>query len=182
MPLHDCNDANWSARHITDSAQCILEQIPGRASDRGLHLPDRSSIVTLALWSLLLWERKVGLVALEHMGGDRFDLARAVDRLLVEKAREHPVAYDSHSQQAVLVKTGEPYKGWDFHALLEPLLEQAEHEALEMGHNYVGSEHLLLAIVHLADSALSAVLRERSLDHGRVRQAIQYVLRGRHPV
>src|SRR2546422_909437 len=98
-------EEKWSARHITDSAQRILKQIPSRASDRGLHIVDRSSIVMMALWSLLLWERKVGRVALERMGVDPFDLARAVDRLLDEKAREHSVAYDSQSQQVVLVKT-----------------------------------------------------------------------------
>jgi hypothetical protein len=28
----------------------------------------------LALWSVLLWERKVGLIALERSGANRFDL------------------------------------------------------------------------------------------------------------
>jgi hypothetical protein len=50
----------WNVRHITDSAQRILEQIPTRASDRGLHVVDSGSIVMLALWSLLCWERKIG--------------------------------------------------------------------------------------------------------------------------
>jgi ATP-dependent Clp protease ATP-binding subunit ClpA len=163
---------NWSARHITDSAQRILEQIPYRSSDRGLHVVDGTSIVMMALWSLLLWERKVGRVALERMGVDPFDLARAVDRLLDEKAREHPVVYNRGRQQLVLANTRELYKSWDFDALLEPLLQRAEHEALELGHTYVGSEHLLLAIVRLADSTLSAVLQQHSIEHDRVREAV----------
>jgi ATP-dependent Clp protease ATP-binding subunit ClpA len=169
-------DEKWSARHITDSAQRILRQISSRASDRGLNVVDGSSIVMMALWSLLLWERKVGRVALERLSVDPFDLARGVDRLLDAKAREHPVAYDSKRQQLVLVNTGEPYGGWDFDAALEPLLQQAEHEALELGHNYIGSEHLLLAIVRLADPALLGVLQQLSVDHSRVREAVLNVL------
>src|SRR3982751_2634243 len=94
-------DENWIARHITDSAQRILKQVPGRASDRGLYVVDRSSLLMLVLWSLVLWERKVGRVALEEMGIDPFDLARRLDELLTERAREHPVAYDQ--KQGLLV-------------------------------------------------------------------------------
>jgi ATP-dependent Clp protease ATP-binding subunit ClpA len=166
----------WSARHITDATSCILEQIPARASDRGLHVVDESSIVMMALWSLLLWERKVGRVALEQMGVDPFDLARAVDRLLDEKADEHPLAYDAERQQAILVKTGELYQGWNFDTLLEPLLQRAEHEALALGHNYLGSEHLLLAVVRLACPLLGGVLRQHTIDHARVKEAILGVL------
>jgi hypothetical protein len=57
-----------------------------------------------------------------------------------------------------LVKTGEPYELWDSQALLEPLLQQAEHEALELYHNYVGSEHLVLAITRMATSSLATLL------------------------
>jgi ATP-dependent Clp protease ATP-binding subunit ClpA len=167
----------WSARHITDATQRILEQIPARASDRGLHVVDASSIVMMALWSLLLWERKVGRVALQCMGVDSFDLACAVDRLLDAKAAEHQVVYDIKRQQGVLLKTGEPYQCSEFDALLESLLQRAEHEALALGHNYVGSEHLLLAVVRQACPLLSEVLLQREVDHARVREAVLSVLR-----
>jgi ATP-dependent Clp protease ATP-binding subunit ClpA len=169
-------EKEWSARHITDSTQRILKQIPCRASDRGLLVVNGSSIVMMALWSLLMWERKVGRVALEQMGVDPFDLARALDRLLEEITREHQVVYDARRQQSVLLKTREPYEGYDFDALLEPLLQRAEHEALELGHKYVGSEHLLLAIVRLADSTLAAILQQHSIDHDRVKEAVLSVL------
>jgi ATP-dependent Clp protease ATP-binding subunit ClpA len=171
-------DENWSARHITDSAQRILKQIPSRASDRGLSVVDGSSLVTLALWSLLLWERKVGRVALEWMGVDPFELARGVDRLLTENAREHPVAYDQRTGGLLLVKTGEPYKHWDFQSLLEPLLQQAEHEALALHHNYVGSEHLVLAITRIASPLLCALLHHHGVSHARVKEAVLELLRG----
>ncbi len=132
----------------------------------------------LALLSVVLWERKVGLVALERSGADRFDLVRGLDRLLEEKASEHPVAYDKQRGVLVLVTTDRPYDGWDFEALLEPLLRQAEHEANELGHNYVGSEHLVLAIMHLADPALRTLLQQHGVSHKQVKEAVISLL---HP-
>ncbi len=166
----------WSERHITDAAQRILEQIPSRAIDRGLDVVDGFSIVMMVLWSLLLWERKVGRVALEKMGVDPFDLARGVDRLLDAKAREHPVVYDSKRGQLLFAKTREVYQRWDFDALLEPLLQTAEREALDLSHTWIGSEHLLLAVVRLADPALSQILHQHGVEYSKVREAVQSIL------
>src|SRR5262245_15010717 len=113
-------EGNWSARHITDSAQRILEQIPSRASARGLHVVDAESIVMLTLWSLLLWERKVGRVALERMGVDPFDLARDLDGLLRRTTTENRNTPGARQNTWVLVKTNDSwvYRHWDFHAVL----------------------------------------------------------------
>ncbi len=155
------------ASRMTDSARRILEQIGARASDRGLHVVDSASIVWLALFSLLLWERKVGRMALERIGVNAFELARSVDALLEAKVEEHPVVYDQRQGIAVHAKTGEPHEHSDIRALLEPLLKQAENEASDLGHNYIGSEHLALAIVRLADPSLAALLQEpRSSSSG----------------
>jgi hypothetical protein len=166
----------WYTRHLTDAAQRILKQVPDRADDCGLEVVDDTTIVMMALWSLLLGGRKVGRGALEQMGVDRFDLARELGGLLDQKGDETPVAYDPKRQQLWLVKTGEPYRGWDFEGLLEPLLREAEHEALGLGHKYVGSEHLLLAIVRLADPALSELLRRHGAEYGRVKETVLRVL------
>ena len=171
-------DLKWSARKITDSAQRILKQIPLRAGDRGLHVVDASSIVELALWSLLLWERKVGRVALERLGVDPFELARDLDLLLTEKAQEHPVVYDQRRGIAVLAKTGDPYEMWDFELLLEPLLTRAEHEALGLGHDYLGSEHLVLAITQMASPRLSSLLLQNGVQYEAVKQTVIDILGG----
>ena len=167
-------EETWSARHITDSAQRILKQVPSRASDRGLHVVDSSSMLMLVLWSLVLWERKIGRVALEETGIDPLDLARRLDGLLTEK--EHPVAYDQKRGILILVNSGEPYQPWDFAALLEPLLQQAEHEAKELGHNYVGSEHLVLAISTSATPPLADLLQEYGVSRQRVKEAVLKLL------
>jgi ATP-dependent Clp protease ATP-binding subunit ClpA len=170
---------DWSSRHLTDSARRILQQIPARAGDRGLHVVDTGSILMMALWSLLLWERKVGRIALERVGVDRFNLARDLDDLLEDKANEAPVAVN-RERHLLMAKTGEPYQPWDFDALIEPLLRQAEHEALGLSHNYVGSEHLVLAIIRLAHGDLSDLLGQNALTYDRVRAAVLELLAVNH--
>lgn len=170
-------DPTLSARHVTDSAQRILNQIPARAGDRSLFILDNATFVTMALWSLLRWERKVGLVTLERMGTDLDSLTHCLDRSLTQNAQQNQVAVN---RQGVLVrvKTDEPYKywDWDFRALLEPLLTQAEHEALAMHHDYVGSEHLLLAIVQMADAELTEILKRHGVTYGGAKTAVLDVL------
>ena len=180
-----CSDAHRQLG-FTDSLQHILKQIPLRALDRGLGLSiaDHASIAMLALWSVLLWEHKVGLIALEQAGVERFNLVRDLDRLLREKQSELPDVRDGQytfqhgeHQRVVVGNTGETYHYWDSEALLEPLLRQAEHEVQELGHNYVGSEHLVLAIVQLADPTLTTLLHQHGVSHGKVRGAVVRLLR-----
>jgi ATP-dependent Clp protease ATP-binding subunit ClpA len=183
------SSVDWIRRRVTDSAQRILAQIPTRAIDRGLasRVPDDAAIVMLLLWSVLNWERKIGLVALEEAGVERFDLVRALDRLLAEKAAELPEAFDldqavdgEHQGIRIVVpKSGQPDVSRGSEDLLEPLLQQAEHEAKELGHNYVGSEHLVLAIVKLSDPALRTLLEEHGVIYEQVKEAVVRLLRPR---
>jgi hypothetical protein len=184
----DMFPANQNHRRITDSARRILNQMSARAIDRGLvfRVADPASVVMLALWSVLLWERKLGLAAIEKAGGYRFDLIRALDRLLQERASELPLALDVEQpancdkdrRGAVLVpRPNQPFVPWDSDDLLEPLLSQAQSEAKELGHDYIGSEHLVLAIVKLADPTLGNLLRDCGVTHERVREAVVDILR-----
>jgi hypothetical protein len=80
------------ARGYTTSAINIIGQIWPRMADRGMNADLTSATAAmLTLWSLLKWERKLGLVALERVGVDIDALARDVDQTLsvasVEKLR-----------------------------------------------------------------------------------------------
>src|SRR5688572_388867 len=101
-------DEKLNARRVTDSAQRILNLIPFRSGDRGLHVVDDESFVMLALWSLLRWERKIGLCALEHLSIDIDAFSRGLDELLNSKAEENPVVASRGG--LVLEKTREPYR------------------------------------------------------------------------
>jgi ATP-dependent Clp protease ATP-binding subunit ClpA len=163
-----------SARHVTESAQRILHLIPLRSGDRGLHVVDEESFVMVALWSLVRWERKVGLVALERLDIDIDSVSRRLDELLSAKAENNPVV--SSEGGLMVEKTREPYKHWDFDELLEPLLRQAEHEAFALKHSYIGSEHLLLATIKLASPNLAQVLQAHDVTYERVRDSVVDIL------
>jgi ATP-dependent Clp protease ATP-binding subunit ClpA len=184
----------WIERRMTDSMMRILGQLPLRAIDRGLGLcaVDEQTVVMLALWSVLLWERKLGLAAIEEAGINRFDLVRGLDQLLQEKASELPETYDKQQaglldkQQAIVVLSHQSIiaAGWtshpdgtrDFEDLLEPVLQQAAREAKDLGHDYIGSEHLVLAILKLAVPPLQTLLQKHAVAYEPVRNAVVRLL------
>lgn len=169
-------ESKWDTLPLSDAARRILNHIPSRAMDRGLYVVDGEAIVTLTLWSLLCWERKLGLTALERTGVDRFALARGVDGLLSVMEERESVVFDQRLKTAVVVRTGEPFKGWEFGPLIEPLLLHAEQEAAGLGNNWIGSEHLLLAILRTADASLKTLLKHHAADYGRVKAAVSALL------
>jgi len=160
-------------RQFTDAAQHIVKQIPERASDRGLITVDDTSVVPLVLWTLIRWERKVALGALEMMGVDLDSLAHQLDSLLARLAEDKRVV--AKDGVAAYAATGE-YVVFDVSTPLEPLLSQAESEASKLQHDYVGSEHLLLAIITRADSELSSVLKHHQMDYDCTKDAILELL------
>jgi ATP-dependent Clp protease ATP-binding subunit ClpC len=56
------------------------------------------------------------------------------------------------------------------------VLDLTRGESLRLGHNYVGTEHLLIALVVEGDGIGGRVLRERGIDAERVRAEVVRVL------
>lgn len=161
---------------FTDSAQRIVKQIVERAGDRGVLYMYAEVLVPLALWTLIRWERKVGLAALEAIGVNLHDLADALDELLTGLANDNPVV--ASDGVLVFANTGESAVA-DSSSLsqaTEPLLIQCQAEARQLNHSYVGTEHLLLAIIALADAQLMAVLRDHLITYESTRGAILELL------
>ena len=173
-------NAKLSARNFTASAIHIVEQLCPRAADRRMSgETTEQTLNLLTLWSILRWERKVGLVALERMGVNVDQLARDVDQALIaacNDARQHagPPEYQTlpSGRLAVVVDIDTP---------LEPLLTTAEAEALGMDHEYVGTEHLLLATIRRACPRLREVLQEHGITYVRLKRPIIEVLRSAAP-
>jgi ATP-dependent Clp protease ATP-binding subunit ClpC len=55
-------------------------------------------------------------------------------------------------------------------------LENALGEALALGHNYIGTEHLLLGLHKMTDGLASRVLVELGVDYNRLRAEIVAIL------
>lgn len=173
-------NAKLTARGFTASAIHILEQLWPRAADRRMSdAVTEQSINMLTFWSLLHWERKVGLAALERMGVSIDSLSKAVDRVLIGlcqaiRQKAGPPEYQTlpSGQRAVVV---------DFDTPLEPLLTSAEAEALWMDHTYIGTEHLLLAIIRRSCPRLREVLQLHGITYVRAKTMVIELLRSAPP-
>ncbi len=58
------------------------------------------------------------------------------------------------------------------------VLELSLREALQLGHNYIGTEHLLLGLIREGEGVAAQVLRTLGADLNRVRQAVIQLLSG----
>jgi ATP-dependent Clp protease ATP-binding subunit ClpA len=59
------------------------------------------------------------------------------------------------------------------------VLELSLREAQQLGHDYIGTEHILLGLVHEGDGVAAQVLVKRGADLNRVRQQVIQLLAGR---
>jgi ATP-dependent Clp protease ATP-binding subunit ClpA len=74
----------------------------------------------------------------------------------------------------------QPYAGdIPFTARAKKVLELSLREALQLGHNYIGSEHILLGLVREGEGGGAQVLKRLGVDFEELRRAILTVLRSR---
>jgi ClpA/ClpB-like protein/UvrB/UvrC motif-containing protein len=59
------------------------------------------------------------------------------------------------------------------------VLELSLREALQLGHNYIGTEHILLGLIREGDGVAAQVLVKLGADLNRVRQQVIHLLHGR---
>src|SRR5271166_1106319 len=60
------------------------------------------------------------------------------------------------------------------------VLELSLREALQLGHNYIGTEHILLGLIREGEGVAAHVLVRLGADLNRVRQQVIQLLHGRH--
>jgi ATP-dependent Clp protease ATP-binding subunit ClpA len=169
-------NAKLTARGFTASAIHILEQLGSRAADRRMSGEIvEETMNLLVLRSMLLWERKVGMVALEKMGVDLNALSKDVDLALTELCSE--IRRHKGPQQYQTLPSGQRAVVVDFDTPLEPLLAAAEAEALWMDHTYIGTEHLLLGTIRRADPRLKEVFTKHGITYVKTKGTIIEVLR-----
>jgi len=65
-----------------------------------------------------------------------------------------------------------------FSAGAKQLLEETTQSALDLGHNYVGTEHMLLGLLRMPDTAAGRALTAAGLDYARVKETVQTALMG----
>jgi len=146
----------------------VVEQVPQRVAVRAPMRLDDSSVSMAVLWTLLRWERTFWVVCLEKLGVDIWNLTCELDALIDQRKAESAVDLEQS-------EVGDPWSGRfrrELDRFLNPLLDRAEQEALAMRHRYLGSEHLLLAILARADPPLASLLSRCGIDYQDVKGAI----------
>jgi ATP-dependent Clp protease ATP-binding subunit ClpC len=89
------------------------------------------------------------------------------------------------ARQRVVELTGRGQGASEGHIHFTPqakkLLELALREALQLGHHYIGTEHILLALIREGDGVGAQVLVGLGADLDRTRQQVIQLLAGRFP-
>ncbi|MBV9206356.1 MAG: hypothetical protein JO037_13390 [Actinobacteria bacterium] len=67
-----------------------------------------------------------------------------------------------------------------FTPLAKQVLERALQEALQLGHQYIGTEHLLLSLIAEGDGIIAQVLAGRGADYALVQERVVALLTGRY--
>src|SRR6202162_234100 len=65
-----------------------------------------------------------------------------------------------------------------FTARAKQVLELAHRESVQLGHNYIGTEHILLGLIREGDGVAAQVLFKLGADLNRVRQQVVQLLHG----
>jgi hypothetical protein len=101
--------------------------------------------------------------------------ARALDQLRVDEQTVR-----TRIEEIVGRGSGTPPGAIPFTPRTKKVLELALRESLELRHDYIGTEHLLLAIVKEGEGVAAQILRERDVEEPHVRGVVLGLL-GREP-
>jgi ATP-dependent Clp protease ATP-binding subunit ClpA len=157
-------DANaYRSLGCTSDVIEIVRQAPLRNATRSLVLDQQGSIAILC-WSLLRWEKKVAQVALVHLRVDLLALERDLDLYLDRLPKESILANPAHGRAD------------GFSSCVIQLLHRAAQESRIMNHSWLGTEHLLLALVVEASNGLASLLQSHGIAHASLREATLKVL------
>src|SRR6266700_1233776 len=99
--------------------------------------------------------------------------ARALESLGIslEAVRQHAGGITGQGQQA-------PSGHIPFTPRATKVLELSLREALQLGHNYIGTEHILLGLIREGEGVAAQVLVQLGADPSRIRQQVIQLLQG----
>jgi hypothetical protein len=143
----------------------VIEQVPARAAVRRGSCIQQSSAGLLILWSALRWERTYLIQTLERMGIDLWALTCDVDDSLRQSGKKAADPSREANRE-------------DLDSVLLNWIERAAMQAKALGYGYVGTEHLVLAMLASADSELAPIFDRRGLTYDALKQAISDGLDG----
>jgi ATP-dependent Clp protease ATP-binding subunit ClpC len=133
---------------LTDCAEAILSAARKHAARGHGQIAPEHVLLEMATFD----ERRVAHSVLERLGVDLPCGATEIVALLPSSETASPSEDQSFSPQAVR------------------LLSEAQAEAYELGHTWIGSEHLVLGLLRCGSCAASEYLLARSVTAARIRE------------
>lgn len=87
---------------------------------------------------------------------------------------------DARKEVELLIGTGSapPQPHIPFTPRAKKVLELSLREALQLSHNYIGTEHILLGLIREGEGVAAQVLRGKGIDLGRARAKVIELLQG----
>ncbi|MCR4411775.1 MAG: Clp protease N-terminal domain-containing protein [Thermoguttaceae bacterium] len=147
----------------------LIEQVPARAAVRLPMALDRESVALVLFWTFLRWERTFPLVALEKSGVDMWRLTCDVDELLAaRRALDVAVRPESRVRDSLSLVYWPALRTWVNH-----WLDAAQEESRALGHEHLGLEHLILAIIGRAEGPLADVLLAHGIAYDLLRKLVE---------
>src|ERR671922_1234873 len=86
----------------------------------------------------------------------------------------------SQVEDMIGVGTATPQGHIPFTPRAKKVLELSLREALQLGHNYIGTEHILLGLLREGEGVAAQVLQKLGAELSRVRQQVIQLLHGYH--
>ena len=111
------------------------------------------------------------LLGLIHEGEGVAATALEALGVSLERTRAHVEEIIGHGGQA-------PSGHIPFTPRAKTVLEMSLREALQLGHNYIGTEHILLGLIREGEGVAAQALAAEGLELGRVRQTVVQLLSG----
>ncbi|HVL81374.1 MAG TPA: ATP-dependent Clp protease ATP-binding subunit [Actinomycetota bacterium] len=81
-------------------------------------------------------------------------------------------------EEMIGVGTATPQGHIPFTPRAKKVLELSLREALQLGHNYIGTEHILLGLLREGEGVAAQVLMKLALDLPKVRQTVMHLMQG----
>ncbi len=171
--LPPCLEARRAVRGLIQ----VVGQVAERAAVRLPLVFDHEAAALLIVWTVLRWERTFLIECLEGLGVDMWRLTCDVDAAL--KGRRQRDAQGD--PRWAIADADAPEFARSLQVGLSYWLDLAEGQSHQSGHPYLGTEHLLLAILASPPPALAEVFARHGLDRDRVQGAVLAALANAPP-
>src|SRR5580704_17923367 len=132
---------------------------------------------------VVLAQEEARMLNHNHIGTEHIllGLIRGGDGVAAEALESLGISLDAVRQHVGEI-TGQGQQAPSGHIPFTPraknVLDLSLREALQLGHNYIGTEHILLGLIREGEGVAAQVLVKLGADHNRVRQQVNQLLRG----